>query len=126
MPEKKICSHVILNETAPFCHPERSRRRSEGSWANKRLEATDSSLTLRMTDAQNGRDKGRMRTCQENAEVKRSAHFGYFPLHQRAVSVLLPDGRKTGPSWIVAELLILRVTSLTLLRNVFVNFLEHD
>ena len=32
------------------CHPERSRRRSEGSGANKRLEATDSSLTLRMTE----------------------------------------------------------------------------
>ena len=51
---KKWC-HVILNgaaggvkdsgETTPSCHPEQR----EGSGTNRRLEATDSSLSLRMT-----------------------------------------------------------------------------
>ena len=44
-----LCADV-REKDLQSCHPERSRRRSEGSGANKRLEATDSSLTLRMTE----------------------------------------------------------------------------
>ena len=127
----EVSLHTCRRKDLQSCHPERSRRRSEGSGANKRLEATDSSLTLRMTE-RTLRMTGIRVACALVRKKPRCAltkclpeqlpHFQLRTVRKHFQYVCLGSIPKASQ---IYEF-ILRVTSLTLLRNVFVNFLEPD
>ena len=86
-----LCADV-REKDLQSCHPERSRRRSEGSGANKRLEATDSSLTLRMTE-RTLRMTGPRGAC---ALVKEKAEMCADEMPPRATSTFsVKDSAKT-------------------------------